>query len=161
MLYQEKDLEVNRLRARREGLRMALCALPFLAAGVVAFALRREALAIAGFALACASAIFLGDLRLMPVVRYGRFLGNIFSGLKRETAGTLVRLGEEEIYEDGVYFRELILNIYEDMDEEGERRFLLERAKPAPDNLVGRDVKVTSHGSIVLAVEPMGGKEDA
>ena len=47
------------------------------------------------------------------------------AGLTRKTAGTLVRVGEDEIYENGVIFHEMIVNIYEDMAPEGERRFLI------------------------------------
>ena len=69
-----------------------------------------------------------------------------------------MRIGSEDIYEDGVIFRELILNIYEDMAPEGERRFLIEPGMPVDMTLIGRDVAVTSHDKVVLAVEPLGGK---
>jgi len=83
----------------------------------------------------------------------------VTTGLTRRTAGTLVRLGEDEVYEDGVYFHEVIINIYEDMSAEGERRFLLEGTKNVDPSLLGKDVAVTSHGNFVLDVELLGEKE--
>ena len=41
---------------------------------------------------------------------------------------------------------------------EGERRFLIEPAMPLDTALIGRDVAVTSHDKVVLAVEPLGAK---
>ena len=70
-----------------------------------------------------------------------------------------MRLGEDEVYEDGVYFHEVIINIYEDMSTEGERRFLLEGTKSVDSSLLGKDVAVTSHGNFVLDVEPLDKKE--
>ena len=73
-------------------------------------------------------------------------------------SGTLVRVGEDDIYENGVIFHEMIVNIYEDMTPEGERRFLIEPGMPLDTALIGRDVAVTSHDKVVLAVEPLGAK---
>lgn len=164
MLYQQQDIEKNRARAKRECVWTALLALPFFAIFVAGFILRMEILCIAGIFLCCAAVILMADLRIAPVLRYGRFLADVLGGLRRTTAGTLMRLGEEEIYEDGVYFCEVILNIYEDLSSEGERRFLLERAKPRPQVLVGRDVAVVSHGNVVLDMKllsPEGQEEQA
>ena len=44
------------------------------------------------------------------------------------------------------------------MTPEGERRFLIEPAMPLDPALIGRDVTVTSHDKVVLAVEPLGAK---
>lgn len=159
MLYTQQDTEENRRRVKRESVKMGLCALPFLAVAAAGFAVRNEPLCAAGCVLCSAVLILTTDLRLMPVVRYGRFLRNIHTGLQRTTAGTLVRIGEDEVYEDGVYFSELIVNVYEDMSEEGERRFLLDRSKPRPQALVGSDVRVTSQGNVVLDVAPLSGQE--
>ena len=74
MLYSQQDIQDNRLRARKEALLTAVLALPFLAAAIAGFVVRAELLCIAGCALLCAVVILMTDLRLMPVVRYGRFL---------------------------------------------------------------------------------------
>ena len=90
------------------------------------------------------------DLRLKPALRYGAYLAEAHSGLTRQTLGALVRIGCDPVYQDGVNFYEVILNIYEDMDEEGERRFLLDVKKEIPAQWIGHDVIVTSHGSFIL-----------
>ena len=144
------------MRAKHEAMRMGLCALPFLVVAVIGFIVRVEPLCMAGSLLCGGVIILLFDLRVAPVLRYGRFLREISTGLTRRTAGTIVRLGEDPIYEEGVWMRECILNIYEDMSEEGERRFLLDCSKTFPEELIGQDVALTSHGNAVLDVAPLG-----
>ncbi len=156
MLYAETDILQNKARMKREARRAALLALPMLALAIAGFLIRSQPLCLAGALLCGGVLIFLGDLRVAPLWRYGKFLREITGGLSHKTAGTLVRLGEEPVFEDGVWMRECILNIYEDQSEEGERRFLLDCAKTLPDGLLGRDVALTSHGNAVLGVEPLG-----
>jgi len=156
MLYSEADFVTSREATRKEAALMLLCALPFGVLAAVGFALRVEILCMAGCFLFGAVMIYLWDMRLGPKLRYGRFLKEATSGLTRRTAGTITRLGKERFFEDGVWFYELILNIYEDLSEEGERRYLYDAAKPRPEEFVGRDVALTSHGSIVLGVEALG-----
>ena len=105
--------------------------------------------------------ILLWDLFVSPCLRYARYLSDVTSGLTRRTAGTVVRLGEDRVFRDGVWFNELILNIYEDLSEEGERRFLLDCAKQVPPELMNQDVALTSHGNYVLDVAPLGGAHAA
>lgn len=158
MFYTEKRVEENKRRLKRRIFALALAMLPFFALFIAGFALRNQVLCTAGLILACAAAVFVGDLFVMPVVRYGRFLRELLSGLTRKTAGTLIRVGGEAVYENGVNFHEMIVNIYEDMAPEGERRFLIEPDMPFDAALIGRDVAVTSHDKVVLAVEPLGVK---
>ena len=132
---------------------MLLCMLPFLAAAAVFFILRMEVLCIAGVALAVAAVIFLWDLKLGPHLRYRAFLDEITSGLSRQTVGALVRVSPDPVYQDGVYSREIFINIYEDMSEDGERRFLLDCAKELDEGFMDQDVVITSHGSYVLNIE--------
>ena len=155
-LYSQNDFEQNKIEKRRALTRTLLCALPFLAAAIAGFAVRAEVLCIAGCILCGAAVILLYDLRISPAVRYGRYLREVNSGLTRQTVGTLVRLGGEPVYEDGVNFFEVMLNIYEDQSPEGERRFLCDCAKALPGEWTGRDVVVTSHGSFVLEIRLAG-----
>lgn len=159
MYYAQQDIELNQKRKKKEYLTALGLMLPFLALCAAGFAVRNQALCTAGLMAACTAAIFWGDLRVMPMIRYGRFLKDVTTGLTHKTAGTLVRLGEDDVYENGVYFHEVIINIYEDMSEEGERRFLLEGTKSVDPSLLGKDVAVTSHGNFVLNVEPLGKQE--
>lgn len=154
-LYDQTDFDANRREKRRQIRRALMLALPFFAPAIAAFVLRIELLCIAGFVIAGSILIFLYDLRIKPALRYGRYLAEAHSGLTRQTVGALVRIGSDPVYQDGVNFYEVILNIYEDMAEEGERRFLLDVNKEIPQDWIGQDVVVTSHGSFLLDVAPV------
>lgn len=154
-LYAQADFDANRREKRRQIRRALLLALPFFGVAIAAFVLRIELLCIAGFVIAGSILIFLYDLRIKPALRYGRYLTEAHSGLTRQTVGALVRIGSDPVYQDGVNFHEVILNIYEDMAEEGERRFLLDVNKEIPQDWIGQDVVVTSHGSFLLDVAPV------
>ena len=154
-LYAQADFDANRREKRRQIRRALILALPFFLMSIAAFVLRIELLCIAGFVIAGSILIFLYDLRIKPALRYGRYLAEAHSGLTRQTVGALVRIGSDPVYQDGVNFHEVILNIYEDMAEEGERRFLLDVNKEIPQDWIGQDVVVTSHGSFLLDVAPV------
>lgn len=157
-MYSTADFEKNKAQKKQMLIRMLLFALPgfiMAAAGLIA---RIEPVCTAGLIIACAVMIFFYDLKVKPVLRYGKYLREIHSGLSRKTAGTLVRIGADPVYTDGVWLTEIILNVYEDMSEEGERRFLLDATKPAPQEMLGDDVALTSHGNYVLDIERMGEK---
>ena len=155
-MYDQQDTKNNQQMIKKEAGRMLLCMLPFAAASVAAFILRIEPLCIAATVLMVAVMIFMWDLKLGPHLRYRAFLKEIQSGLSRQTVGALVRISPDPVYQDGVYSREIFINIYEDMSEEGERRFLLDMAKDIDEGLMGRDIVVTSHGSYALGIEAAG-----
>ena len=157
-MYNQQDIINNQQMIRKETVRMLLCMLPFLVVAVAAFILRIEPLCIAGVALTAAAAIFMGDLKLGPHLRYRAFLREITTGLTRQTVGALVRVSPDPVYQDGVYSREIFINIYEDMSEEGERRFLLDCVKSIDETLMGKDIVVTSHGSYVIDMALNGGQ---
>ena len=148
--YEQTDFDRSKKEKSAAIRFMLLVMLPFLAAAAAGFMLRLEPLCALGFFLAGAAAVFLYDLRVKPALRYHAYLSEAHSGLSRQTVGTLVRIGCDPVYQDGVNFYEVILNIYEDMDEEGERRFLLDERKEIPSDWLGRDLIVTSHGSYLL-----------
>ncbi len=151
-MYSEKDAQINGGRIRKEALTMLLCMSPFLAAAAAGVVLRIEPLCTVAVILAVSMAFFLWDMRVGPLFRYRAFLREIQSGMTRETVGALVRVNPDPVYQDGVYSREMIVNIYEDMSEEGERRFLVDMAKEIDESLMGCDIVVTSHGSYALHI---------
>lgn len=155
-MYNQQDKKNNQLMIRKELLFMLLCMLPFAVVAAVAFILRIEPLCIAAVGLMAATVIFLGDLKLGPHLRYRAFLGEITTGMTRETVGELVRISPDLVYQDGVYSREIFINIYEDLSEEGERRFLLDCVKSIDEGLMGKDIVVTSHGSYAIAIRVNG-----
>ena len=149
-LYDQTDFDKSKKEKSGAIRRTLLLMLPFLAVCVAAFVLRIEPLCALGLFLAGAIAIFMYDIRVKPALRYDAYLAEAHSGLTRQTVGALVRIGQDPVYQDGVNFYEVILNIYEDMDEEGERRFLLDEKKEIPQEWLGRDIVVTSHGGYLL-----------
>ena len=154
-MYSQADFDRNKKqRSKVLGL-MLLCALPGFVLGGIGAAMRIELMCSAGLLVSGAVLIFLYDLKLKPVLRYGKYLAEANSGLSHRTAGTLVRIGVDPVYMDGVWFYEAILNVYEDLSEEGERRFLYDCTKDAPKELVGRDVVLMSHGNYVLDLQLM------
>lgn len=148
--YDQTDFDKSKKEKSTAIRKTLLFMLPFLAVCVAAFVLRIEPLCALGLFLAGAVAIFMYDLRVKPALRYDAYLAEAHSGLTRQTVGALVRIGQDPVYQDGVNFYEVILNIYEDMDEEGERRFLLDEKKEMPADWLGCDIVVTSHGSYLL-----------
>ena len=148
--YDQTDFDASKKEKSAALGHTLLLMLPFLVAAVIGFVVRIEPLCTAGLILAGAVAIFLYDLRIKPALTYCAFLAEAHSGLTRQTGGALVKIGRDPVYQDGVNFYEIILNIYEDMDEEGERRFLLDGRKEMPADWLMRDVIVTSHGNYVL-----------
>lgn len=158
--YDQTDLDTSK-REKSGAIRFTLLMmLPFLAAAIAGFLLRVELLCTAGCILAGAVVIFLYDLRIKPALRYCAFLEEAHSGLTRQTGGALVRIGCDPVYQDGVDFYEIILNIYEDLDEEGERRFLLDSKKEIPADWLNHDVIVTSHGSYLLEARRAANKSE-
>ncbi len=148
--YDQTDFDKSKKEKSAAIRKTLLFMLPFLAAAVAGFVLRIEPLCALSLFLAGAVVIFLYDLCVKPALRYDAYLAEAHSGLTRQTVGALVRIGQDPVYQDGVNFYEVILNIYEDMDEEGERRFLLDEKKEMPAKWLGRDIVVTSHGSYLL-----------
>lgn len=152
-LYSQADLDRSKAEKKKELVRMALLALPFLAVSAAGFIVRNEILCIIGCILFFSMIIFMYDLRLQPALRYGRHLQEIHSGMSHQTLGALVRLSSDPVYMGGIDFHEVIINIYEDLAQEGERRFLLDANKEVPAEWMNQDVIVTSHGNFVLAVD--------
>lgn len=160
-LYAESDFERSEKTVRAETGRMLLIALPFVIGAIAALIMRMQVLCTACCILSGALMIFLYDLRVMPARRYRAHLAEIHAGLRRETVGALVQIGVDPVHDIGLNFKEVTLNIYEDMDEEGECRFLLDMAKTIPQEWIGRNVAVTHHGRYILEILPAEEKREA
>lgn len=160
-LYSEADFAESRKTKKKAIWRMIFCALPFLAGAAVCFALRLQTACALCMIAFCSALIFLYDLQVKPSVRYARCLSEMKSGSSHDTLGTFVRISEDLTYEEGVNFREVIINVYEDMDEEGERRFLLDERREIPREWLNRDIVITSFGNMVTGVRLHNGGENA
>lgn len=151
--YTQWDDEQNRKEKRAAVRTMIFTAVPCFAVAAAAFAARIEPLCTAAVILMGCLLVFFVDIRLLPAVRYGRLLDEIRSGSSHRTLGTLMRVSEDLTHENGVDFREVIINVYEDLSEEGERRFLLDSKKEMDTGLLGQDVVLTSYGNVILESE--------
>ena len=101
----------NRRRAERLARKWALilggAELVLLAAYIAGIALGWRWAMLAALLLAFVAALFLGDLCLLPALRYRRFLQELDSGLRRRTVCTVESLKEEAGMQDGARVREL------------------------------------------------------
>lgn len=157
-LYTDEDMRRAKADSRRETKKMLAVSLPFFALAIAAFALRIELLSIVAAIVGGALMIFLYDLRVSPLVWYNRYLAEIRRGITHQTAGTLKVIGQDVVFQEHVNFYEVIVNIYEDQDPEGDRRFWLDCAKALPEEWIGRDVAVTSQGVYITGMRLMGVK---
>ena len=155
MLYQESDYTENLAEIRRERMMLYLLAIPGLVLCVAGFVIRNQIMASVGLFLMIAEMIYTYDMRLGPLKRYKAYLGEIREGLSHDTRGVVMRIGEEPVFTEGVFFREYLINIYKDRAEDGERRFLLDWQKPVPEFVVGDYVVIHSHGVYVLGISPL------
>ncbi|MBQ9010891.1 MAG: hypothetical protein IJ088_16410 [Clostridia bacterium] len=155
MLYQESDYAENQAAIRRERRIFYLLAIPGLLLCVAGFVIRNQILATVGLFLMFAEMIYVYDMRLGPLKKYRTFLEEIRKGMQHDTRGVLIRIGDSPVFTEGVYFREILINIYLDRGEDGERRFLLDWRKPVPEFAVGDYVVVHSHGVYVLGISPL------
>lgn len=158
-MYDESDIKRNRLMLRKESLRLAFFVLPGIVAIAVGFARRWLWLAVLGAILIGWTLIFLLEMKLLPAVRYDRFLRAMQSGLRRKTAGMLVHVEDDLSYEDGLWMRRVLINVHEDGGPEGERLFFLDAAKPVPEALMGKDVILTSFDRYIVEISPLDSEE--
>ena len=132
LLYSDRDLQQAGRRVRSCLLGMAAVLAPLL--GLYALALMRQNVLLGALAalLGFGWALFMGDLRLAPRVRYLRFLKNLNSGLRRQTECEILCLEDGAEMQDGACVRALHVRL-----KDGDSRiFYLDASKaeslPAP-----------------------------
>lgn len=106
-LYTQEDRSRAERLARKWTLILGGAELALLAVYVVGIALGRRWMMLAALLLAFAVALFLGDLCLLPALRYRRFLRELDKGLRRRTVCTVDSLKNEAGMQDGALVREL------------------------------------------------------
>ena len=115
-LYTEGDRTRAERLARRWTLILGGAELVLLAAYIAGIALGWRWAMLAALLLAFVAALFLGDLCLLPALRYRRFLQELDSGLRRRTVCTVESLKEEAGMQDGARVRELQVRLNADGD---------------------------------------------
>ena len=106
-LYTQEDRSRAERLARKWTLILGGAELALLAVYVVGIALGRRWMMLAALLLAFAVALFLGDLCLLPALRYRRFLRELDKGLRRRTVCTVDSLKNEAGMQDGALVRKL------------------------------------------------------
>ena len=100
-LYTQEDRRRAELLARRWTLILGGAELVLLAAYVAGILLGWRWAMLAALLLAFVAALFLGDLCLLPALRYRKFLRDLDRGLRRSAICTVDSLKEEAVMQDG------------------------------------------------------------
>ena len=151
-LYTEGDrMRAERL-ARRWTLLLGGAELALLAAYVVGIALGRRWMMLAALLLGFIAALFLGDLCLLPALRYRKFLRELETGLRRSAICTVDFLKEEAEMQDGVRVREMQVRLGD-----GDSRIFYvnaDHADQVPEP--GVQIELESYGRHVTGVRRCG-----
>lgn len=151
-LYTEGDrMRAERL-ARRWTLLLGGAELALLAAYVVGIALGRRWMMLAALLLGFIAALFLGDLCLLPALRYRKFLRELETGLRRSAICTVDFLKEEAELQDGARVREMQVRL-----SDGDSRIFYvnaDHADQVPEP--GAQIELESYGRHVTGVRRCG-----
>lgn len=124
-MYTERDLQDASRRVKKCAVLMAAVLAVLLAAYVLALVKRLYGVSIAVALLMLIWTLFLGDLQLMPLKRYERFLRELDSGLRRQAECEILALEEEDQVQDGARVRALHVRLCDG----GSRIFYLNASK--------------------------------
>ena len=151
-LYTESDRTRAERLARRWTLILGGAELVLLAAYVAGIALGRRWMMLAALLLGFIAALFLGDLCLLPALRYRKFLRELETGLRRSAICTVDFLKEEAEMQDGVRVREMQVRLGD-----GDSRIFYvnaDHADQVPEP--GAQIELESYGRHVTGVRRCG-----
>lgn len=151
-LYTEGDRTRAERLARRWTLILGGAELVLLAAYVAGIALGRRWMMLAALLLGFIAALFLGDLCLLPALRYRKFLRELETGLRRSAICTVDFLKEEAEMQDGARVREMQVRL-----SDGDSRIFyvnVDHADQVPEP--GAQIELESYGRHVTGVRRCG-----
>lgn len=149
-MYNRNDMqEARRSLNRCRGL-LASGLAPLLAVYALGIVNGLQGLMLGALLAGFAWAVLIGDLKLLPALRYVRFLREMEGGLRRSTDCALEALEEEVQMQDGVPVHALHVRLTEDGDS---RILYVNAAKAAKLPAMGSRVKITGYGRHVVACE--------
>ena len=151
-LYTEADRRQAERLARRWALLLGGAELALLTAYVVLILLDLRWAMLAALLLAFAIAVFLGDLCLLPALRYRKFLRELDRGLRRSAVCTVDQLKDASEMRDGARVRELQVRL-----DDGDSRIFYVNADHA-DQIPepGAQIELESCGRHVTGVRRCG-----
>ena len=115
-LYTQEDRKRAEQLAHKWALILGGAELALLAVYIAGIVLGWRWMMLAALLLAFVVALFLGDLCLLPVLRYRKFLRELDTGLRRSVVCTLESLKEEAGIQDGARVRKLQVRLNADGD---------------------------------------------
>lgn len=151
-LYTEGDRTRAKQLARRWTLLLGGAELVLLAAYVAGIALGRRWMMLAALLLGFIAALFLGDLCLLPALRYRKFLRELETELRRSAICTVDFLKEEVELQDGARVREMQVRL-----SDGDSRIFyvnVDHADQVPEP--GAQIELESYGRHVTGVRRCG-----
>ena len=151
-LYTEGDRTRAERLARRWTLILGGAELVLLAAYVAGIALGWRWMMLAALLLGFIAALFLGDLCLLPALRYRKFLRELETGLRRSAICTVDFLKEEVELQDGARVREMQVRL-----SDGDSRIFyvnVDHADQVPEP--GAQIELESYGRHVTGVRRCG-----
>ena len=151
-LYTEGDRTRAERLARRWTLILGGAELVLLAAYVAGIALGRRWMMLAALLLGFIAALFLGDLCLLPALRYRKFLRELETGLRRSAICTVDSLKPEAELQDGARVREMQVRL-----SDGDSRIFyvnVDHADQVPEP--GAQIELESCGRHVTGVRRCG-----
>ena len=151
-LYTQEDRQRAELLARRWTLILGGAELVLLAAYVAGILLGWRWAMLAALLLAFVAALFLGDLCLLPALRYRKFLRDLDRGLRRSAICTVDSLKEEAVMQDGARVRELQVRL----DDGDSRIFYVNAGHAGQIPGPGAEIELESCGRHVTGVRRCG-----
>lgn len=151
-LYTEGDRTRAERLARRWTLILGGAELVLLAAYVAGIALGRRWMMLAALLLGFIAALFLGDLCLLPALRYRKFLRELETGRRRSAICTVDILKPEAELQDGARVREMQVRL-----SDGDSRIFyvnVDHADQVPEP--GAQIELESYGRHVTGVRRCG-----
>ncbi len=152
-MYTEADYESV---AKKSGMRLFLfimLAVAFLALMVVFDILRIQPLSMASAALGFCVCYFLYNFKVMPWVKYNRFMRELKSGARKKLESEFVSVSGETRMRDGVEVYEFITRV--GPEEKDERLYFWDVDKKLPDFKAGDRLEIVSFSNFVTDVKTL------
>lgn len=149
-MYSSMDMQEARRSLNRCCGLLALIVAPLLAVYVLGVLMGWQGLMLAVLLVGFACVVFVCDLKLLPALRYVRFLRDMERGLRRNVDCVLDRMAEDVQLQDGVHVHALHVRLKEGSDS---RIFYVNVSKAALLPVMGTEVRITAYGRHVVDFE--------
>lgn len=153
-MYTEKDFENASKQARWRLIALILMAILLLFAAVMVNRQRLEYPAMAMAALGFMITYFVACFKVVPWIRYNRFMREMKNGQRRKAECIFKYFDTERRMHDGVEVYDMIVTV--GTEEEDERLYYWDIDKKQPELREGDRICVESYGNFVVSVTLAG-----